>query len=81
MPDPTAPTPAKPDPFGPWAPYVRWLLLVALLILGPKLGLTPGQIPPLPADLPGEVKGIAAAVQRIEAGQVQVLRAAGVPPQ
>ncbi len=75
MSDPAATPPA--DPLGPWAPYIRWTVSVILLvvaILWPRV-----QFPPLPT--PAQVDALTTAVQRIEAGQVQVMRAAGLPQQ
>jgi hypothetical protein len=51
MSDPVTPppTPTPPaDPFGRWAPYIRWAVLAALVIFGPRLGIAPGTLPPLP---------------------------------
>jgi len=60
MPDPTAPTPTE------WLTPAqrRWLLLLGVSLLSAVIGrYLPGWTPPpLPADLPGQVQEIGAAV-------------------
>lgn len=81
MPDDVTPTPAPAAFLSP--AMKRYLLLIGVSLASLFLGrLLPGWTPPPPPDdLFGQVKEIGAAVKRIEAGQVQVMRAAGVPPQ
>lgn len=81
MPDDVTPTPAAAGFLTP--AMRRYLLLIGVSLASLFLGrLLPGWTPPPPPDdLFGEVKRIGAAVQRIESQQVQVMRAAGVPPQ
>jgi hypothetical protein len=52
MSDPVTPPTPPPDPFGRWAPYIRWAVLAALVVFGPRLGVDPGKLPPLPQATP-----------------------------
>ena len=76
MPDPTPTewlTPA----------HRRWLLLLGVSLLSAVIGrYLPGWTPPpLPDEVLAQIADTHATVKRVEAGQVQVMRAAGVPPQ
>lgn len=78
---PAAPPPA-PAPKSILTPtQKRWLLLFGASVLSALLGrYLPGvPVPPLPLETMRAVADTHAAVQRIEAGQAQVMRAAGVP--
>ncbi len=60
----------------------NWLFLLLATVVGGLVGrYLPGTpVPSLPAEVLTQVADTAATVKRIEAGQVQVMRAAGVPP-
>ena len=61
----------------------RWLLAIGGMILSGLLARygIPIAIPPLPAEAAAQIADTAATVKRIEAGQLQVMRMAGVPQQ
>lgn len=81
MPDDVTPTPA---PAGFLTPAMRrYLLLIGVSLLSALVGrYLPGWTPPpLPAEALSQIAETHAAVKRVESQQVQVMRAAGVPPQ
>jgi hypothetical protein len=81
QPIPPAP-PAVPQPAAWLSPEQRrWLLLFAATVLGGMLGRWGIPMPstPFPAEQQQQLAEIKADVKEIKAGQVQVMRAAGVP--
>ena len=66
----------SPDPLGRWAPYARWAVTVAMILvatLWPQV-----KLPPLPS--PESVADIRADVKEIKQQNAAVMRVFAVPP-